>query len=307
MAPGSSPSPSLLRRLLAAAGYRVEGIAGGILAVRLADHRAVAIVPNGRSPEELERAFPPGTVHRTVVYDEPPSDAARASAAEHGLELLDPTTLGPALGEILLASALAPGDGAPTGPDGGELGDPFPLVASGARTVRPRIGRREAQAIAGLDAARYVLRLVPFYVAAYRVRAVAPDGGPGPTRRHLVAVNATTRRVEIWEEGARELVAELDGPAERLAPQLGELAAVPLAVEAIRRHHAVRVDHTEQHAGAIVVESRRVPPSTEQVRLGPFSLLYVPYWYAEGVAGRQIVDAVSGRGVIDAPMRADRV
>jgi len=300
MASGTAPSPSVLRRLLAAAGYRLEDVAGGSLAVREVDHRAVLITSRSRSPASVESLFPAGTVHRTIVYDEEPGDAARASAAERGIELLGPAALGPGLGELLLPSVLVPGSGTLTEAEENLLESPFPPVASGAPTVRPRIGRREAQAIAGLAEARYTLRLVPFYVAAYRVRPVAPDGGPGPVRRGLVAVNATSRRAEIWAEGARELVADVEGPAERLPPQLSEVGARPIALETIRRHHTVRVDHTEQHAGAIVVESRRVPPASADVRLGPFSLLFVPYWYAETADGRRVLDAVSGRGATEA-------
>lgn len=295
MASGSPAPPPLLRRLLLAAGYRLDDLPGATVAVREADHRAVAIVPRGRSPAEVAALLPTGAVHRTVVYDGDPAPAAREEAAEHGLELLDPSTLGPALGELLLPSALVPGAATPAEPEVESLERPFPPVAGGARTVRPRIGRREAEALAGFLDARYTLRLVPFYVAAYRVRSVAPDGTSGPVHHRLVAVNALTRRAEIWAEGVRELVAEVDGPAERLAPQLSETGAATLAVEAIRRQHTVRVDHIEQHAGAIVVESRRVPPAASDVRLGPFSLLFVPYWYAETADGRRVLDAVSGR------------
>ncbi|HYA10466.1 MAG TPA: hypothetical protein VEH10_02175 [Thermoplasmata archaeon] len=304
MVAGSAPTPSVLRRLLQAAGYRLDDLPGVTVAVRGVDHRAVVFAARGRSPAEVESAFPPNTVHRTIVYEEEPGDAAREAAAQRGIELLDPSTLGPALGELLLPSALVPGAGGAPGVDDELLESPFPPVAAGALTVRPRIDRREAQALAGLPGARYTLRLVPFYVAAYRVRAAAPAGGRGPVQRRLVAVNATTRRAETWDEGARELVASVDGPSERLSPQLTESGAVPIALEAIRRFHTVRVDHTEQHAGAIVVESRRVPPSSEDVRLGPFSLIFVPYWYAESAEGRRVLDAVSGRGPVDADARA---
>jgi hypothetical protein len=303
MVPAAPPSPSLLRRLLVAAGYRLEDLPGVTVAVRSVDHRAVVVASRSRSPASVEAAFPADAVHRTIVYDEEPGDPARAEAAEHGIELLDPSTLGPALGEMLLASALVPGSGAPRETDDDPLEGPFPPVAAGAPTVRPRIDRREAQAIAGLAEARYTLRLVPFYVAAYRVRTVTPDGGSGPVHQGLVAVNATSRRAEIWAEGARELVTEVEGPAERLRPQLAEAGAGPIAVEAIRRQHTVRVDHTEQYEGAIVVESRRVPPPAGAVRLGPFSLIFVPYWYAETADGRRVLDAVSGRGATDADPR----
>ncbi len=294
--------PPVLRRLLEAAGYRLEEVPGAVRAVRAADHRAVVIAARGRSPSEIEPWFPPDSVHRTVVYDGEPGDAARAAAADRGIELVDPSTLGPALGELLLPSALVPGGdaGAPEPLEG-----PLALVGGDARTVRPRIGRREAEQLSGLAGARYTLRLVPFYVAAYRVRQVGADGGPGPVRQRLVAVNATSRRAEIWDEGGRELVREIDGPAERLAPQLAATGAGALAVEAIRRHHTVRVDHTEQHAGALVIESRRVAPPAEDVRLGPFGLIFVPYWYAEGSEGRRVLDAVSGRGLADPEAPAD--
>jgi hypothetical protein len=132
-------------------------------------------------------------------------------------------------------------------------------------------------------------------VAAYHVRPVSADGSHGPVLRRVVAVNAANRRAEIWEDGDRELVGEVAEPHQRLPPQVSESAASALALEAIRRQHTVRVDHTEQHGGALVIETRRVPPSEENVRLGPFVLLYVPHWYAEGAEGRVVIDAVTGR------------
>ena len=291
-------SPTGLRRLLDAAGYRLEETSGVVLAVRSDDHRAVVIAPVTRAPSDIERLLPADAVHRTIVYDDEPGEAARTDAAERGIELLAPSTLGPALGELLLPSALLPGSGGANGDDEA-LDAPFPPVAARGAIVRPRIDRREAQALAGLRNARYTLRLVPYLVAPYRVRAVSADGARGKIQRHLVAVNATSRHAEIWAEGTRDLVGEVSGPSERLAPQLSEPAAEPIALDAVRRHHTVRVDHIEQHAGAIVVESRRVAPPGEAVRLGPFSLVYVPFWYAESTDGRRVLDAVSGRGAAD--------
>jgi hypothetical protein len=292
------PSPPALRRLLDAAGYRVEETAGLVLAVRADDHRAVVIASGSRGPGDVERLFPADAVHRTIVYDDEPGETVRSAAAERGIELLAPSTLGPALGELLLPSALIPGSGA-AGPGEDALDSPFPPVPVAGRIVRPRIGRREAQELAGLRNARYTLRLVPYFVAPYRVRAVSADGARGKVQRGLVAVSATSRRAEVWMEGTRDLVAEVDGPVERLAPQLTEAAAGPIAGDAIRRHHTVRVDHIEQHAGAIVVESRRVAPPGDAIRLGPFTLLFVPFWYAESTDGRRVLDAVSGRGAAD--------
>ena len=186
---------------------------------------------------------------------------------------------------------LSPVDADPAGP----LEPPFAIAPDAERTVRPRIGRSEAATLAGVDGPRYTLRLVPFYVAAYRVRPASPDGGHGSVVRNLVAVNAVTRRSEIWGDEERELIGDLDEPYQRLAPQLGESQVVPLALDAIRRHHTVHIDHTEQHQGALVIETRRVPPASDDIRLGPFVLLYVPHWYAEGSQGRVVLDAVTGR------------
>ena len=302
-APSPLPSPTVLRRVLEAAGYRLTEAEGATLAVRAVDHRAVVLASRTQGPSALEPLFPAGAVHRTIVYEAEPGDAVRAQAAERGIEVLEPSALGPALGEMLLPSVLLPGPLAEGDPRSDPLDGPFPPVAAGPQTVRPRIGRREAQALAGLADARYTLRLVPFYVASYRVRAVAPDGGPGAVHRRLVAVNATTRRGEVWEEGTRELTADVDGAPERLAPQLSPAGAAAIAVETVRRAHTVRVDHTEQHAGALVVESRRVPPPPEAVRLGPLSLVFVPFWYAESSDGRRVLDAVSGRGPGEAEAR----
>ncbi|HTT17037.1 MAG TPA: hypothetical protein VMH49_06775 [Thermoplasmata archaeon] len=297
------PTAGVLRSVLQAAGYRLEDSGGVTVAVRESDHRAVLLASRSRPPADLVGRFPDGAVHRTIVYDQEPGDVARAQAAEHGVEVLEPSGLGPALGELLLPSVLVPGTRGGEPIAGDPFDAPFPPPLRGPLAVRPRIDRREAQELAGLDGARYTLRLVPYYVAPYRVREVAPDGGPGPVHRRLVAVSATTRRGEVWEEGTREVVGELPAPSERLAPQLDLEAAHAIALETVRRAHTVRVDHTELHAGALVVEARRVAPPPGSVRLGELSLVFVPFWYAESTQGRRVLDAVSGRGPVDLDAR----
>jgi len=293
--PRPALNDSALGKLLEAAGYRVEPRADALLAVRNRDRRAVVVLASARSPAEVESLFPAESVHRTIVYDDEPGETARALAADRGIEVLDPSTLGPGLGEILLlppvGAELSPVDAEPAGP----LEPPFAIAPDSERTVRPRIDRSEAETLAGVDSPRSTLRLVPFFVAAYRVRPASPAGGHGTVVRHLVAVNAVTRRAEIWEDGDRELTSELAEPHQRLSPQLDESQVAPLALDAIRRHHTVHVDHTEQHQGALVIETRRVPPAADDIRLGPFVLLYVPHWYAEGTQGRVVLDAVTGR------------
>ncbi len=291
-----APPSSVLGRLLEAAGYHVEVRHHATIAHRPRDHRAVVIASSARSPVEAEPWFPADAVYRTIVYDDEPGPVARRLASERGIEVLDPSTLGAALAEILLPSPIDP----PTGgvpPNEGTLDTPFATPFESERTVRPRLGRAEAQVIAGIDSPRYLLRLVPFLVAAYHVRPAAPHGEPGRVVRQLVAVNAISRRAEVWDDLERELVAELEEPHQRFSPQIGDSEALTLAREAIRRFHTVHVDHTEQHGGALVIEARRIPPASEDVRIGPFVLLYVPYWYAEGADGRVVLDAVTGRRV----------
>ncbi|HTW55281.1 MAG TPA: hypothetical protein VMC82_00955 [Thermoplasmata archaeon] len=290
-----APPSSVLGRLLEAAGYRIEGRGEATLAVRTNDHRAVLIVPATRSPAEVDRWFPGDAIHRTLVYDDDPGGAARALAADRGIEVLEPSTLGAALAELLLPAPREPARSSESGLDDAGLFPPLAVLPDGERIVRPRIGRAEAESLAGIDASRYTLRLVPFYVAPYRVRPSSPYGAPGAVLHRLVAVNAVSRRAEVWEEADRELVAEVDEPHQRLLPQLGESQAVTIATETIRRHHTVDVEHTEQHGGALVIETRRILPSSDDLRLGPMSLLYVPYWYAEGTDGRVVLDAVTGR------------
>jgi hypothetical protein len=289
-----SPS-SVLGRLLEAAGYRLDLRAEATLAVRPKDHRAVLIVGAARSPAEVDGWFPADAVHRTIVYDDEPGAAARAMASDRGIEVLSPTNLGPALAELLLPSPVAPAEGTDEVDDGFSLSPPFSVLPEGDRIVRPRIGRAEAEMLSGVDAPRYTLRLVPYYVAPYRVRPATPHGATGPVLHRLVAVNAVSRRAEVWEDGERELVAEIAEPHQRLVPQLGEAQAVSVATDAVRRHHTVDVQHTEQHGGALVIETRRVLPSTDDLRLGPMALLYVPYWYVEGAEGRVVLDGVTGR------------
>jgi hypothetical protein len=293
--PRVAPSSSVLGRLLEAAGYRLEPRAEATLAIRSRDHRAVLIVGAARSPTEVDRWFPSDAVHRTIVYDDEPGGAARDLASERGIEVLSPSTLGPALAELLLPSLPAVPEEPRSAIVETSLAPPFAMLPEAERVVRPRIGRSEAEALAGVDAPHYTLRLVPYYVAAYRVRPSSPHGAPGAVVDRLVAVNAVSRIAEIWEDGERELVADIDEPHQRLVPQLGEAQAMAVATDAVRRYHTVDVEHTEQHGGALVIETRRMPPSHDDLRLGPMGLLYVPFWYAEGSDGRVVLDAVTGR------------
>jgi len=290
-----APPSSVLGRLLEAAGYRLEARADATLAVRARDHRAVVIVGATRSPAEVDRWFPSDCVHRTIVYDDEPGSTARSLASDRGIEVLAPSSLGPALAELLLPPPSDSGEASPGAVADTDFDPPFAVLPEGERIVRPRIGRAEAETLAGVEAPRYTLRLVPFYVAPYRVRPASPHGAPGTVLRRLVAVNAVSRRAEIWEDGERELVSEIDEPHQRLVPQMGESAAIAVATDAVRHHHTVDVEHTEQHGGALVIETRRMLPAPDDLRLGPMALLYVPFWYAEGSEGRVVLDAVSGR------------
>jgi len=285
---------SVLRRLLEAAGYRLEDRPMGLKAVRSRDRRAVLILGTAHSPVEVDQEFPADAAHRTLVYPEEPGGAARAIASERGIELLDPSTLGSALGELLLpgpeGSLPEESDSAAAGP----LSPPPMLFPEGERTVRPRIARADAEALAAVEGFRYTLRLIPFYVSAYRVRVPTPHGGPGHPADHLVAVNALSGRAEFWEPGERELVADLEEPNQRLEPQLSESQVRAIAVDSTRRRHTVSVDHTEQHGGALVIERRRVPPGEDDLALAPPVLVHVPYWYVEGADGRVVLDAVTG-------------
>ncbi|MGI0071764.1 MAG: hypothetical protein ACRECT_06835 [Thermoplasmata archaeon] len=288
-----APPSSVLGRLLEAAGYRLDARADAAVAVRSKDHRAVVVVNAARSPVEVDRWFPSDAVHRTIVYDDDPGSMARELAAERGIEVLDPSTLGPALAELLLPAPSGPAEGG--GPGELSLDPPFAVLPEDERVVRPRITRTEAKVLSGVDAPRYTLRLVPFFVAPYRVRPAAPHGAPGLVLHRLVAVNAITRHAEVWEDGERELVDAVDEPHQRLVPQLGESQAAAIATDAIRHHHTVDIEHTEQHGGALVIETRRMLPALDDLRLGPMALLYVPFWYAEGAEGRVVLDAVTGR------------
>jgi hypothetical protein len=292
---------SVLRRLLEAAGYRLDDQPDVLSAVRARDHRAVLIVSTHRSPVELDSLFPGDAAHRTIVYPEEPGSVARGLASERGIELLDPSTLGSALGELLLPGPemrVADEAESPSLP----LVPPPLLFPEGERTVRPRLSRNDAEALAGVEGFRSTLRLIPFYVAAYRVRVPTAHGGHRPASDHLVAVNGLSGRTEFWEPGERELIADLDEPHQRLEPQLTEDHVRAIAVDSVRRRHVVSVDHTEQHGGALVIERRRVPPGPDDLALAPSVLVHVPFWYIEGADGRVVLDAVTGaRSVPSAP------
>lgn len=297
---------SVLRRLLEAAGYRLDDRPDVLCAVRARDHRAVLIVGTHRSPVELDGLFPTDAAHRTIVYPDEPGSVARGLASERGIELLDPSTLGSALGELLLPGPemrVAEEAESPALP----LVPPPLVFPEGERTVRPRLPRTDAEALAGVEGFRSTLRLIPFFVAAYRVRVPTAHGGHRPASDHLVAVNALSGRAEFWEPGERELIADLDEPNQRIEPQLGEEQARTIAVDAVRRRHVVSVDHTEQHGGALVIERRRVPPSPDDLALAPSVLVHVPYWYIEGADGRVVLDAVTGARTVPSDPDTDPV
>jgi hypothetical protein len=296
---GATAASGSLRRLLEAAGYRIDDRPAGVRAFRPRDRRAILVVRGTPAPTDIEPEFPTDAIHRIVIYDDDPSEPAKSLGAEHGIEVLGPSNLGSALGELLLPppDTPPPDESADTEP----LEAPAHAIPEGERTVRPRLERRDAEALAGLDGVRFTLRLIPFYVAPYRVRVPTPHGRPGPASDHLVAVNALNGQVEIWEAGERELVGAIDEPHQRLDPALTELESRKVAEAAIRRRHTVSVDHTEQHGGTIVIERRKVPPAVEDIRIGVSVLVHVPYWYAEGPDGRLVLDAVTGtRTVPDA-------
>jgi hypothetical protein len=295
MSEADEPEPQL-KRLLSAARYRVEDTTVGLLAHRSIDRRAVMIVAGGASPLDAERYIPAEAIHRTLIYPEEPGPAARGAAAERGLEILVAETLGPALGELLLLPevALGPSERGGEAPAIGPIETPIANFPPGERVVRPRLGRNEAELLAGVEGFRYTLRLVPYYVAPYRVRESAAHGRLGATHEFLVAVHGLSGRVEVWEPGDRELGGELEEPHERLEPSIPDDRARELADARLRERHTVSVDHTEQHGGALVIERRRLPPAEHDLKIGAFALVHVPFWYVEGADGRVIIDAVSG-------------
>ena len=288
-----SPRPVLLR-LLEAAGYHVDSRPGGLRAQRPVDHRVLLLVKGMRSPAELVGEFPPESVHRILVYSEDPGGTAREQAAGHGIEILDAASLGPALGEILLPpNEIATAEGAAPAAEG-PLAPPAVMFGEAERTVRPRLGRADIERIAEVEGFRFTLRLVPYYVFPSRVRLVSPSGGPRAVVDELAAVQAISGHVEIWMPDERELVAEVDEPHQRLEPLLPEERSKELARDSLRKHHTIRVDHTEQHGGAIVIERRRIAPEPEDLALAGPVLLHAPFWYVEGATGRVVIDAVTG-------------
>ena len=305
--PSGGQAASVLRRLLEAAGYRLEDRPAGVKAVRSRDHRAVFIVAGLRSPMEVEGEFPGDAVHRTLVYAEDPGEVARKIAAERSIEVLGPNALGPALGELLLPPPT--GESAESEPEALSVPlEPPPTVfPEGERIIRPRLGQAEAEALAGVEGYRYALRLVPFYVTPYRVRVLSAHGDPGPTSDHLIAVNGLTGHAEVWEAGEREVTDALEISSQRLEPELTEEQSRAIAEEAVRKRHTVSVDHSEQHGGTLVIERRRVPPGPEDLRLGPTVLLHVPYWYVEGPEGRIVLDAVTGARALPDERELDMV
>jgi hypothetical protein len=294
MAPEAGEA-SQLRRLLHAAGYRLTDTEHGLLAWRFEDRRAVLLVSSERDLATAARELPSDAAHRTILCVGELTEESRSTAAELGVELLRPDTLGPALGELLL---LPPG-GAPLTPihPSTPLEPPVAVLPTGQTIVRPRLTREDAERIAGGPSSRFTLRLLPYFVAPYRVRLPPSAGGSPSIREDLVAVNGLSGVSSVWGAGQRELVAEIPSPFQKLQAVLTEAAARAQAEEYLRHHYTVGVDRTEQHEGALVIERRRVAPPPEDLRIGPFALLQFPFWYVEGADGRVVIDAVTGNRI----------
>ncbi|MGI0055670.1 MAG: hypothetical protein ACREB9_02260 [Thermoplasmata archaeon] len=290
----SAATMDRLRALLEAADFQVTERSEGWVASRGRDRRVLVLLRDVRAPHDVEGAFPPDAIYRAVVYPEDPGAVARGLAAELGIELFDTDSIGSALGEILLGDHAHGGSGSVPPADGLPLEVPMVVIPDGERTVAPRVDLEEAARIVDDPSLRPTLRWVPYYVAPYRVRVASPHGNPGRTDEHLVAVNALQRHAEPWERGAYELTAAAEVTA-RLAPEIERGAAEEVALEWIRRHHTIRVDHTEQHGGTVVMETRRIPPRPDDVRLGPMALVHVPFYYFEGARGRVVINAATGR------------
>ncbi len=281
-----------LRRLFEAAEYTVQGRPEGLVATRGRDHRVVVILASVRTPHDVEDAFPPDAIHRAIVYPSEPGSVARSLAAERSIEVLDPTSFAAALDELLLGGIEGAGPGAAESEP--PLEPPTVVVPQGDRYVQPRIDREEAERIVRDPTLRTSLRYVPYFVAPYRVRTPAPHDGSRRTSEHLVAVHALRRRAEAWEANSFALGEPPDVPLARLDPAIDAAEALAIAIEWIRAHHTIRVDHTEQHGGTVVVETRRISPGPDDLRVGPAALIFLPVWYCEGPRGRVLLNAVTG-------------
>ena len=294
---GVGEESTLLRQLFQAAGYRVNDHPRGWTAVRARDRRSVVFSEEVISPVELEATFLSDALHRVLIYPSDPGPVARSLASERGIEVFDLASIGATLGELLLFPEPPSDSGGGSVP----LEAPPAIFPEGLRVVRERLSQEQAEEIAAAPDLRPTIRLVPFYVGPYRVRRPSPHGGMAPSSEHVVAVNALLRTVEGWDPSQYELDPSGAAPHPLLEPTVTVEEARGIALAWIRSRNTVRVEHTEQHGGAVVVETRRLPPSTEDVRLAPLALVYVPFWYFEGEGGRLVIDAVTGRARAPTP------
>jgi hypothetical protein len=229
-----------------------------------------------------------------VVCAEDPGETARAEAARRGWDLIVADALADRIGRWLLPAAAGPGDRETAPDEPREMSLPARTPWAG-RIVRPRLGRTDAERLAEVDGSRITLRLVPFFVAAYRFRPGAAVDGASAEFERLVAVHSLTGRVEVWDEEDREFVSELEEAYQTIEPSWDESRLRSAAERALRERHTRVFDHTERRGGAIVVERRRWVPGPDALGLGRGAYVRVPYWYIESPEGRVVLDAVTGR------------
>ncbi len=297
------PPPGWLRGLLQGAGFAFEALPDGswkasrpkdgktLLGGPEAERRLLTGVPG--SPLSGETLF--------LFLPRLPRFRERERANRVGLHLLAPETLLADLDRLLsLAPPPEPPSTAsvPPSPPGEtfpESPTPFPPeVFSRERVVRPRVGWDDARRYAEDRLRGYRIRpvLVPFYLFAYRIRAL-PEGNVGGP--HLwAATPAIPGEVEFWSTHERELVPQIPGEWRRLPGTRAQEACRALALSAARAHHGRVVERAEWRGGLLLIDRRLGSLEPEEVEMGDGALVWAPHWLLDGLNGRIILDAGTG-------------
>lgn len=165
----------------------------------------------------------------------------------------------------------------------------------GERIIRPVIGIDDIKEISRqtVGGFRHRLELVPHYVFEYRCR-LDVNGEEMVSKNGTLAVNALTRKVEVWKEDF-DTVYAIELNHRRLEPMIDIDEARGAVQEEIINIHTYEKELIKDDGKVTVMEKKVLSPRPEDVVLAGKGLFYLPVWCIEGVHGVMIINAGTGK------------
>jgi hypothetical protein len=165
----------------------------------------------------------------------------------------------------------------------------------GERIIRPVIGIDDIKEISRqtVGGFRHRLELVPHFVFEYRCK-LEVNGEEMVSKSGMLAVNALTRKVEVWKEEF-DTVYAIELNHRRLEPMIDIDEAREAVQEEVISLHTYEKELIKDDGKVTVMEKKVLSPNPEDVVLAGNGLFYLPVWCIEGVHGVMIINAGTGK------------